>query len=187
MQVTVTADGATIASFQPGIAAEQPCLFDAGGSQVTPTWRFADGTAHFIYRFTPPAGSKKLTLSATMQNQFLVTATGTAPSVQQANPNFRDYIMATRAPAFWLDPEVPAEADLFTQILERANTDTPYLGWFPLGHEMPGVTLCAQHGCPVVAADYFYNGSAFAGVPAQVSSRIKHLRYPSLQTRSISP
>jgi hypothetical protein len=33
-QVTVTADGNAIASFQPGTAAEQPFLFDADSSQV---------------------------------------------------------------------------------------------------------------------------------------------------------
>ena len=183
LQVTITADGTTIASFQPGTAAEQPYLFDAGGSQVTPTWRFADGTNYFIYSFTPPAGTKKLILTVTMQNEYLVTATSTAPSTRQANPNFRDYIVATRSPVFWLDPEVPEETTLFTEILERAKPDTPYLGWFPLGHEMTGVTLCAQHASPVVAADFFLNGSVFAGVRAQVSPRIRHPHVPALANK----
>lgn len=182
-QVTLTADGATIASFQPGTTAEQSYLFDAGGSQITSGWRFADGSAYFMYRFAPPAGTKKLTLAVTVWNEFLVTATSTAPSVQQANPNFRDYILATRAPVFWLDPEVPEETALFTQILARAKPDTPYLGWFPLGHEMTGVTLCAQHGSPVVAADYFLNGSVFAGVRAQVSPRITHPQVPKVEKK----
>ena len=182
-QVTMSADGNTIASFQPGGAAEQPYLFDAGGSQTATGWRFADGNNYFIYRFTPPAGTKQLTLAVTMWNEFLVTGTSTAPSVQQANANFRDYIVATKAPVFWLDPEVPAEAALFAQILQGAKPDTPYLGWFPLGHEMTGVTLCGQHGSPVVAADFFINASVFAGVRAHIDSRITHPPVPKIENK----
>jgi hypothetical protein len=167
-QVTVTADSTVIASFQPGTSAEQPFLFDAGGSQVATGWRFADGTNYFIYKFRPPQGTKTLTLSTEMWNEYFVTATATEPSVQVVNPLFRDYIVATKAPVFWLDPEIPAEAALFTKILETVDPSSPYLGWFPQGHEMTGVTLCGQHASPVVAADYFYNGSAFSGVRATI-------------------
>ncbi len=183
LQVTITADGKTIASFQPGTSAETPYLFDAGGSQTTSSWRFADGTEYFIYKFVPPTGTKQLTLSTEMQNEYLVSATSTAPSVQQGNPNFRDYIVATQAPVFWLDPEDTQQAALFTQVLERAKPDTPYLGWFPQGHEMTGVTLCAQHSSPVVAADFFINGSVFAGVRARVDARITHPPLPKVQNK----
>ena len=170
-QVTVTADGNVIASFQPGTSAETPFLFDPDSSQVASGgWRFADGTNYFIYKFAPPAGTKTLTLSTLMWNQYLVTATNTAPSFQVVNPLFRDYIVATKAPVFWLDPEVPEEAALFTQILQTVEPDTPYLGWFPQGHEMTGVTLCAQYATVVVAADYFYNASVFSGVRAPIKS-----------------
>jgi hypothetical protein len=167
-QVTVTADSIVIASFQPGSAAEQPFLFDAGGSQVATGWRFADGSSYFIYKFTPPPGTKTLTLSTQMWNEFFVTATATEPSIQVVNPLFRDYIVATQAPVFWLDPEIPAEAALFSKILETVEPSSPYLGWFPQGHEMTGVTLCGQHAVPVVAADYFYNASAFSGIRAPI-------------------
>jgi len=167
-QVTVTADGNVIASFQPGSPAEQPFLFDADGSQLASGWRFADGTSYFIYKFTPPSGAKTLTLQTEMWNEFFVTGTNTAPSVQVVNPNFRDYIVATKAPVFWLDPEVPAEAALFTQILKTVEPSTPYLGWFPQGHEMTGVTLCGEYATVVVAADYFFNASAFSGVRAPI-------------------
>jgi hypothetical protein len=103
--------------------------------------------------------------------------------VQQGNPNFRDYIVAAQAPVFWLDPEDPTQAPLFTSILQRAKPDTPYLGWFPQGHEMTGVTLCGQHASPVVAADFYINGSVFAGAPAPISSRIKHPPVPKLQNK----
>jgi len=183
-QVTVTADGSVIASFQPGTDAELPFLFDPDSSQIASGgWRFADGTNYFIYKFTPPAGTKTLTLSILMWNQYFVTATNTAPSYQVANPLFRDYIVATQAPVFWLDPDVASEAALFSQILQTVEPDTPYLGWFPNGNEMTGVTLCAQNATVVVAADYFYNGSVFSGVQAPVKSFQPRAPIPQLANK----
>ena len=171
-QVTVTADGATLGSFTPGTPAETPFLFDADGSQLASGgWRFADGTNYFIYKFVPPAGTKKLVLQTEMWNEFVVEATATAPSVQQANAVFRDYIVATQAPVFWLDPEITDQAALFQTIAQHAKPNTPYLGWFPLGHEMPGVTLLSRNASPVVAADNLFNGSVFAGVRETVQSK----------------
>ena len=183
-QVTVTADGNVIASFQPGSAGEAPYAFDLDSSQTASAWRFADGTEYFIYKFVPPAGTKQLTLSCEMWNEYVVSATSTAPSVQQGNPNFRDYIVAAQAPVFWLDPENADQAALFTAILKRALPDTPYLGWFPQGHEMTGVTLCGQYASPVVAADFYINGSVFAGgAPAKISSRITHPPVPKVEKK----
>jgi hypothetical protein len=183
-QVTVTADGNVIASFQPGSAGETPYVFDLDSSQTASGWRFADGTEYFIYKFVPPAGTKTLTLSTEMWNEYVVSATSSAPSVQQGNPNFRDYIVAAQAPVFWLDPQDPTQTALFTSILKRAQPDTPYLGWFPQGHEMAGVTLCGQYASPVVAADYYINGSVFAGgAAAPISSRITHPPVPKVQNK----
>ncbi len=183
-QVTVTADGNAIASFQPGSSGETPYVFDLDSSQTASGWRFADGTEYFIYKFVPPAGTKKLTLSCEMWNEYVVSATATAPSVQQGNPNFRDYIVAAQAPVFWLDPDNPTQTALFTEILKRAQPDTPYLGWFPQGNEMPGVTLCGQYASPVIAADFYINGSVFAGgAPAAISSRITHPPVPKVQNK----
>ncbi len=182
-QVTVTADGTTIASFQPGTDAEKPFLFDPDSSQLASGWRFADGNNYFIYKFTPPAGTQQLTLSTVMWNEYLVTATNTAPSIQVANPNFRDYIVATSAPVFWLDPEVAEEAALFAQILKTVQPDTPYLGWFPQGHEMTGVTLCGQNATVVVAADFFYNASVFSGVRATIKDSQPEVEKPKLQNK----
>ncbi len=172
-QVTVTADGNPLASFTPGTAAETPFLFDADSSQIASGgWRFADGNSFFIYRFTPPAGTKKLVLSTEVWNEYVISGTATAPSVQQGNAVFRDYIVATQAPVFWLDPEIADQSALFETILKRAQPNTPYLGWFPLGHEMPGVTLLSRYASPVVAADNLFNGSVFAGVREPVDPRI---------------
>lgn len=188
-QVTVTADGNVIASFQPGTSAETPFLFDVDSSQVatgsfsTGQWRFADGANYFIYKFTPPAGTKQLTLSTIVWNEYFVTATSTAPSYQVVNPLFRDYIVANSAPVFWLDPNVAEEAALFAQILKTFEPDTAYLGWFPNGDEMSGVTLCAQNSVYVVAADDFYNGTAFSGVRAPSRRTPPPAKVPKLENR----
>lgn len=171
-QVTVVADNKVIASFVPGTAAEAPYLFENNGSQVASGgWRFADGTAYFTYKFTPPEGTQKLTLSTEMWNEYQVSATSSVPSVQMVNPLFRDYIVATSAPNFWLDPNVDEESKLLSEVLATFDPDSAYLGWFPNGDEMTGVTQCAQKGVYVVAADTFYNASAFSGVRAEVSSK----------------
>ena len=183
-QVTVTADGATIASFQPGTSAEQPFLFDPDSSQVASGgWRFADGNNYFIYKFTPPAGTRSLTLSTVMWNEYLLTATNTQPSFQVVNALFRDYIVATAAPVFWLDPNVADEAALFAQILQAMQPNIPYLGWFPNGDEMSGVTLCAQNSTSVVAADVFFNASVFSGLQAPIRTTQPPAPTPALANK----
>jgi GxGYxYP putative glycoside hydrolase C-terminal domain/GxGYxY sequence motif in domain of unknown function N-terminal len=182
-QVTVIADGNVIASFQPASAGENPYLFDADSSQTTSGWRFADGNNYFIYKFVPPAGTNQLVLQTEMWNEYFLTATNTAPSVQVANPLFRDYIVAVNAPVFWLDPENADEAALFTEILKTVQPDSPYLGWFPHGHEMTGVTLCGQHSVPVAAADFFYNGTVFSGARGKVKARQPRVQVPKLENK----
>src|SRR5581483_7430284 len=183
-QVTVLANGATIASFQPGTAAEQPFLYEADSSSLASGgWRFADNTTYFIYKFTPPAGTTSLTMQVLMWNQYLVTATNTTPLLYVPFANLRDYIVATRAFVFWLDPLLPAEADLFGQILDKVGPDTPYLGWFLGGHEDAGVTLCSQHGVVVGAADFFNNGTVHGGVLAPVRPWQPPVTPPTLQNK----
>lgn len=182
-QVTVTANGNVIASFQPGTSAEAPFLFDADSSQLASGWRFADGTEYFIYKFVPPAGTTQLTLQTEMWNEYFVTATSTAPSIQVGNPNFRDYIVAVNAPVIWLDPDVTTEAALFAQVLQTMQPDTPYLGWFPNGDEQPGVALCGQYSSAVLASDYFLNGTVLSGVSASVKTTKKSLPVPKIANK----
>ncbi|HEX4808235.1 MAG TPA: GxGYxYP domain-containing protein [Bryobacteraceae bacterium] len=165
-QVTVLADGNAIASFQPGTAAEQPFLYEADNSAIASGgWRFADSTTYFIYQISPPAGTKTLTLQVLMWNQYLVTATTQPPLVYTPFTDLRDYIVATQSFVFWLDPEVPsAEADLFTQILQKVAPDTPYLGWFVDGREVQGVTMLSQNASFVGAADLSTNLSVHGGI-----------------------
>lgn len=182
-QVTVTADGNVLASFQPASAGEAPYLFDADSSQTTSGWRFADGTEYFIYKFVPPAGTKQLILQTVMWNEYYLTATSTAPSVQEANALFRDYIVGVNAPVIWLDPEDADEAAMFARVLKTLQPDSPYLGWFPQGHEMTGVTLCGQNSSPVVAADFFYNGTVFSGARGRVKASQPPARVPKLENK----
>ncbi len=146
--ITVTANGQTIANFNPGTSGETPYVYELDSSQVGTgsqfgftTWRFGDGTNYFIYKFTPPSGTTTLSMSVTMWNQYLVTVTNTAPDLTVGFPDLRDYIVANQALCFWLDPTVTAEASLFASILTKVAPDTPYLGWFVDGNEDQGVTL----------------------------------------------
>lgn len=82
--------------------------------------------------------------------------------------SLRDYIVATRCLVFWLDPQAPAESDLFARILQRVTPNTPYLGWFVAGNEAAGVTLCSQHGVMVGAADDLDNATVLGGVDAPI-------------------
>lgn len=171
-QVTVQADGRPIADFQPGTPGEQGFLFDADGSAVASGgWRFADQGDSFTYRFAPPAGTKALTLQVLLWNQYLVTATATAPSRVSAFATLRDLIVATGAFVCWLDPQVETEYRLFDQILSQYRTTTAYLGWFVAGHESHGVTLCARHGVEVLAADFFTNATVLGGVRAPLRAQ----------------
>lgn len=168
--VTVTADGATIADFQPTTAGEAPYVYDLDNSSIASGgWRFADGGSDFIYQFRPPAGTTSLQMSVLMWNEYLVSATNTAPTIQVAFPVFRDYIVATKSLVFWLDPLVDEEAALFGEILSKTGSDTPYLGWFVGGHESTGVTLCSEHRVPVLAADFYTNGTVLSGARASIS------------------
>lgn len=182
-QVTVIANGTVIASFQPGTAAEQPFLLDADSSSLASAWRFADGNSYFIYKFIPPAGTTTLTLQTEMWNEYLVTATNQMPIEYIPFSNFRDYIVATNSLVFWLDPLVTEEAALFTQILQKVAPDTPYLGWFVGGHEDPGVTLCAEHGVQVGAADFFNNATVFGGALAPVANCQPSASVPELTNK----
>lgn len=182
-QVTVIADGNVIASFQPGTADEQPFLYEADSSSLASAWRFADGNSYFIYKFVPPAGTKSLTFQTQMWNEYYVTATSQPPLQYVPFSNFRDYIVATNALVFWLDPLVSSEADLFKQILAKVGPDTLYLGWFVGGHEDSGVTLCSDAGVPVGAADFFNNATVFGGALAPIASYQPSANSPALENK----
>lgn len=183
-QVTVIADGQTIADFQPTTDGEKPYVYDLDNSSVASGgWRFADGGSSFIYRFDPPEGTTSLQVKALMWNQYFVSGTNKEPTMQVATPVFRDYIVATQAFVFWLDPIIAEEETLFEQVLATYDTNTPYLGWFVGGHESQGVTICSRHGMPVLAADFYTNGTVTSGAQAPISSRQPSLPAPKLANK----
>jgi predicted alpha-1,6-mannanase (GH76 family) len=61
--------------FDTGTVDENPWLFDAGGSQSNGVQnRFADGNAHFTYRFPFPADTSSAHVTLTIDAEFLVQA-----------------------------------------------------------------------------------------------------------------
>lgn len=187
-QVTVNADGNVIAQFIGCSQQEEQYIFDHGNSQCAlgqDQHRFADGKNYFVYRFVPPAGTKQLTVSVDMLNEFLVSASKVAPaaSADQQVPfgYLRDYAVANHAFVFWLTTYAdPNQAALFNKILASVKPGTPYLGWFD--DEPTGVTMASQHGVPVLAADWFSNLTVWSGVPAP-SLKIKPTPAPALQNK----
>ncbi|MCF6468829.1 hypothetical protein FAF44_10570 [Nonomuraea sp. MG754425] len=173
--VVVRADGVQIASFTPGTDAETPFLFDGLNSAVGgDANRFADGGNYFVYRFTAPAGTRQLLVEVDLWNQFLVTATTTAPTRVEPFPYFRDYTVAMRAMVFWLPPSGETGA-LLDEILAKVRPTTPYAGWFAndVAGEWGGVDRASQHAVEVVPADYYMNATVHAGVQATVSDRVR--------------
>lgn len=179
--VKVTADGnrTVVADFQPGTDAEDAFLFDDGGSHLADDpggWRFADGAAAMIYRFESPPGTRNLTVALTMWNQFQVSATASAPGYQRVNSIFRDYVVGTASPCVWLDSNRPREAALLDKILRGFQPNSAYLGWFPNGNEMTGVTQLARSGVYVAAADFYFNPTMFSGFrPARDREDVQQL------------
>lgn len=170
-EITVKADGQTIAQFLPGTDGEKQFLYDPQESQVSSGsggHRFADNGRYFTYKFTPPAGTKELTLSAEMWNQYKVSATNDKPFSSQTKEPYgylRDYAVANKAMVFWLDSNNEAEKELFEKILSDVKPGTPYLGWFSndFQGEFSGVEIASNHGVYVLAADWFSNLTVFSG------------------------
>jgi hypothetical protein len=189
-QVTVKADGVTIAEFIPGSPEEEPYLYDRQSSQLSSGsggHRFADNGRYFVYKFTPPAGTGQLTASVDMWNQFKVSAGNEQPlSSEQKEPfgYLRDYAVANQAMVFWLDANVPEQQALFEKILSDVQPGTPYLGWFSndVEGEFSGVEIASSHGVYVLAADWFSNLTVFSGTKAGPVSH-KSAEPPALENK----
>ncbi len=80
----------------------------------------------------------------------------------------REYLVAVKSAAVWLDPGNSADASLLSPFL---SSMTPvggvYMGWWP--SEGNGLHWIAQYGIPVIASDWFGNGSLFGGVATTIS------------------
>ena len=177
-EVWVKANGTEIAHFKPNTPEEVPYLFDGANSSIGgEANRFSDGGGYFIYGFEPPAGTTSLVVTVTMWNQYLVTATDTAPTRVEPFPYFRDYVVATKALVSWLPPG-GATGDLLIEHYAKWPTLAPYMGWFAndVSGEWDGVDLASQGGSPVVAADFYMNGTVHAGTAAPISPKPRPVR-----------
>ncbi|EME79014.1 uncharacterized protein MYCFIDRAFT_79855 [Pseudocercospora fijiensis CIRAD86] len=165
--VLATMDDMTIADFAPGTLEEEVFLVDWGGSSLGDyPWgsRAAGGKAYIVYGFKVPNGSGSFVVNLTMHGQYDVAITTDLPVTRRLNAVFRDYIAATSAPCIWLDPNNRDEVPLLHKILDSLDSNSAYMGWFPNGDEMSGVTQTAQKSVYVVAADNFFNGSLMSGL-----------------------
>ncbi|MEQ7010794.1 GxGYxYP domain-containing protein [Actinopolymorpha sp. B17G11] len=181
-ELTLTADGEPVANFVAGDETERASLFDRGGAGFKPqtddgdSHRFADGTTYFIYELTVPAGAQTISVALDMFNQFLVSASKTAPAVSSddripASQQLRDYAVALKAMPFWLGSnDSPEEAELMSRIFSSCERGTPYLGWF--SGEFAGVKLASAEGVYVLAADFLENSTVHGGFRAPVEPQV---------------
>ncbi|MDR9856395.1 GxGYxYP family putative glycoside hydrolase [Paenibacillus sp. VCA1] len=189
-EVTVKADGQVIAHFIPGTAEEEPYLYDRNNSQLSSGnngHRFADNGRYFVYQFSAPAGTKQLTATVDMWNQFKISASNVKPVSSDAKEPYgflRDYAVANKAAVFWLDSNVPQERELFEKMMSDVKPGTPYLGWFSndVAGEFSGVEITSRHGVYVLAADYFGNMTVFSGTKAKQANP-KPVKTPKLENK----
>ncbi|MCM3492255.1 GxGYxYP domain-containing protein [Paenibacillus sp. FSL K6-1566] len=189
-EVTVKADGQTIASFIAGSPEEEAYLYDRQNSKFFEGQgghRFADNGNYFVYEFTPPAGTKQLTAEVDMWNQYKVSAGNIKPlSAEQREPYayLRDYAVANRAMVFWLDSNVPEQLALFEKIMSDVEPGTPYLGWFSndVEGEFSSVEIASRYGVYVLAADWFSNLTVFSGTKPKYAPAKKSPR-PALENK----
>ena len=81
--------------------------------------------------------------------------------------SLRDYLVAVKSAVVWLGPGTEKDAALlrsFVQDMKPAGG--VYMGWWP--GEGDGLNWIAQYGIPVLASDFFCNGTVFSGVTSSI-------------------
>ena len=82
--------------------------------------------------------------------------------------HLREYLVAVKAAAVWLDPSVPSDAAALAPFLSgMAPVGGVYVGWWP--DETSGLSWIAAYGIPVIASDWFDNASLFGGVTTPIN------------------
>ncbi|HEV2319051.1 MAG TPA: hypothetical protein VGV18_04835 [Verrucomicrobiae bacterium] len=100
--------------------------------------------------------------------------------------NLRDYLVAVRCATVWLDPGRRHDARLLDKFVSKMTpVNGVYIGWWP--SEGNGLTWIAHYGIPVLASDFYHNGSVFSGVecaihvpPTPAPRPLKNKAYVSL-------
>jgi hypothetical protein len=82
--------------------------------------------------------------------------------------DLRDYLIAVKSAVVWLDPGVTNDAAALAPFLAGMTpVGGVYMGWWP--SENNGLSWIARYGIPVLASDYFLNGSLFGGVAQAIT------------------
>jgi hypothetical protein len=82
--------------------------------------------------------------------------------------HLREYLVAVKAAAVWLNPSVAGDAAALAPFLSgMAPVGGMYMGWWP--DEAAGLQWIAQYGIPVIASDWFDNASLFGGVATPIT------------------
>jgi hypothetical protein len=80
----------------------------------------------------------------------------------------RDYIAAVKSAAVWLDGGVSVDATALAAFLTNmAPVGGVWMGW--VSNEGSDLQWIAQYGIPVLASDWFDNGSLFGGVSSPIN------------------
>jgi alpha-tubulin suppressor-like RCC1 family protein len=80
----------------------------------------------------------------------------------------RDYLVAVKSATVWLDPGTSQDATLLGQFVSGMTpVNGVYIGWWP--SEGNGLTWIASYGIPVLASDFYRNGSVFSGSPRTIN------------------
>lgn len=81
--------------------------------------------------------------------------------------NLRDYLVAVKAATVWLDPGRSRDASVLAKFVSgMAPMNSVYMGWWP--GEGDGLAWIAHYGIPVLASDFYRNGSVFGGVACPI-------------------
>jgi hypothetical protein len=80
----------------------------------------------------------------------------------------RDYLVAAKSAVVWLDPGTSADASALQPFISSMTpVNGLYLGWWP--NEGNGLQWIGQYGIPVVASDFYFNGTVYGGLNTPVS------------------
>jgi hypothetical protein len=111
--------------------------------------RFADKIAVYLYLY-------KNYWSRCTRRIFA----GMSPDI---HGKLRDYLVAMKVATVWLGPGKSEDANLLSSFVSKMKpVHGIYIGWWP--GEGDGLEWIAQYGIPVLASDFFCNGTVFSGV-----------------------
>jgi len=82
--------------------------------------------------------------------------------------DLRDFLVAANAAVVWFDPKNTNDAVEFAKFASDLKpAHTLYMGWWP--DEDAGLKWIGQYGVPVLASDFFQNGTLFSGFGGPVN------------------